>query len=60
MKLLQYITRRNNAPKHVIAEQLEFALPGTHLTHTEVSFLADLRRLRAKLIAESATPRLVG
>jgi len=59
MKILQHIIKRNRAPKHVIAEQLEFALPETHLTRTEVSFLADLRRLRAKLVAESATPRLV-
>ena len=59
MKILQYITRRNKAPKHVIAEQLEFALPESHLTRTEVSFLADLRRLRAKLAGDIATPRLV-
>jgi len=59
MKIFQYITRRNKAPKHVIAEQLEFALPETHLTRTEVSFLADLRRLRAKLVAEIEMERLV-
>jgi len=57
MKILQHIIKRNNAPKRVFVEQLEFALPETNLTRTEVSFLADLRRLRARLAAEIATPR---
>jgi len=52
MKILQHIIKRNNAPKRIFVEQLEFALTGANLTRTEVSFLADLRRLRAKLVAE--------
>jgi hypothetical protein len=34
-------------------QQLELPLPGSHLTRDEADFLVEIRRLRARLLAEA-------
>ncbi len=44
--------KRGRAASRAVARQLEFTLPGSRLTRTEIGFLEELRQMRGRLAAD--------
>jgi len=54
MKNIRSILATGSRKTQAIGRQLELALPGSRLTRDEADFLAQIRQLRAQILAKAA------